>query len=160
MGSFAYASKILLVVVILVSLKFNNCFQISKFTTLRIKAAIDRFGQACQAYTRGWRFLHWKFTRGESFEEVRDIFIQLKERLQARGVVIDNCCKWKSSLTAIFPDVDIRLDLFYAVQRFLKTVPVGALRCNTCKRSRQDWKWYCQRIWPSFPSPIGFRRKT
>ena len=53
MGSFAYASKILLVVVILVSLKFNNCFQISKFTTLRIKAAIDRFGQACQADTRG-----------------------------------------------------------------------------------------------------------
>ena len=43
MGSFAYASKILLVVVILVSLKVNNCFEISKFTTLRIKAAIDRF---------------------------------------------------------------------------------------------------------------------
>ena len=74
----------------------------------------------------GGHILHWKFTRGESFEEVRDIFIQLKERLQARGVVIDNCCKWKSSLTAIFPDVDIRLDLFHALQRFLKTVPVGA----------------------------------
>ena len=43
MGSFAYASKILLVVVILVSLKLNHCFEISKFTTLRIKAAIDRF---------------------------------------------------------------------------------------------------------------------
>ena len=74
----------------------------------------------------GGHILHWKFTRGESFEEVRDIFIQLKERLQARSVVIDNCCKWKSSLTAIFPDVDIRLDLFPAVQRFLKTIPVGA----------------------------------
>lgn len=55
MGSFAYASKILLVVVILVSLKLNNRFEISKFTTLRIKAAIDRFGQACQADTRGGR---------------------------------------------------------------------------------------------------------
>ena len=74
----------------------------------------------------GGHILHWKFKRGESFEEVRDIFIQLKERLQARGVVIDNCCKWKSSLTAIFPDVDIRLDPFHAVQRFLKTIPVGA----------------------------------
>ena len=74
----------------------------------------------------GGHILHWKFTRGESFEEVRDIFIQLKERLQARGVVIDNCCKWKSSLTAISRDVDIGLDLFHAVQRFLKTIPVGA----------------------------------
>lgn len=74
----------------------------------------------------GGHILQWKITRGESFEEVRDIFIQLKERLQARGVVIDNCCKWKSSLTAIFPDVDIRLDPFHAVQRFLKTIPVGA----------------------------------
>ena len=79
----------------------------------------------------GGHILHWKFTRGESFEEVRDIFIQFKERLQTRGVklrgvVIVNCCKWKSSLTAIFPDVDIRLDLFHALQRCLKTVPVGA----------------------------------
>ena len=55
MGSFAYALKILLVVVILVSLKLNNCFEISKFSTLRIKAAIDRFDQACQADTRGGR---------------------------------------------------------------------------------------------------------
>ena len=79
----------------------------------------------------GGHILHWKFTRGESFEEVRDIFIQFKERLQTRGVklrgvVIVSCCKWKSSLTAIFPDVDIRLDLFHALQRCLKTVPVGA----------------------------------
>ncbi|CAH3164891.1 unnamed protein product, partial [Porites lobata] len=74
----------------------------------------------------GGHILHWKFTRGESFEEVRDIFIQFKERLQTRGVklrgvVIVSCCKWKSSLTAIFPDVDIRLDLFHALQRCLKT---------------------------------------
>lgn len=55
MGSFAYALKILLIVVILVSLKLDNCFEISKFTTLRLKAAIDRFGQACQADTRGER---------------------------------------------------------------------------------------------------------
>ena len=55
MGSFAYASKILLVVVILVSLKLNNRFEISNFTTLRIKAVIDRFGKACQAATRGGR---------------------------------------------------------------------------------------------------------
>ena len=55
MGLFAYASKILLVVVILVSLKLNNRFEISNFTTLRIKAVINRFGQACQADTRGGR---------------------------------------------------------------------------------------------------------
>lgn len=55
MGSFAYASKILLVVVILASLKLNNFFEISKFTTLGIKVATDRLGQACQADTHGGR---------------------------------------------------------------------------------------------------------
>ena len=77
---------------------------------------------------KGRDILHWRFTRGESFGEVRDIFIQLKDRLQAngvklRGVVIDNCCKWQRGLAAIFPDIAIKLDLFHAVQRFLKTLP-------------------------------------
>ena len=80
---------------------------------------------------KGGEVLHWKFTRGESFEEVRDIFMQLKERLLAKkvnlkGVVVDNCCKWKFALNTVFPDAEIKLDLFHAVQRFLKTLPVGA----------------------------------
>ena len=40
----------------------------------------------------GGHILHWKITRGESFEEVRGIFIQLKERLQARGVKLRGGC--------------------------------------------------------------------
>ncbi len=49
---------------------------------------------------KGGEVLHWKFNRGESFEEVWDIFMQLKARLLAekvnlKGVVVDNCCKWE-----------------------------------------------------------------
>lgn len=42
--------------------------------------------------------LHWRFTRGESFNEVSDIFKDLNQRYQSlgrnvEGIVIDNCCK-------------------------------------------------------------------
>lgn len=114
---------------------------------------MDQTVQMCIYRYRGrWTYPTLEITRGESFEEVRDIFIQFKERLQTRGVklrgvVIDNCCKWKSSLTAIFPDFDIRLDLFHAVQRFLKTIPVGA-------SIGKEYGLVFRRL------AIGFRRKT
>ena len=47
--------------------------------------------------------------------------------MKLRGIVIDNCCKWQRGLAAIFPDIDIKLDLFHAVQGFLKTLPGCAI---------------------------------
>ena len=72
--------------------------------------------------------LHWRFTRGESFDEVRDVFTQLRERLRENnvmleGIIIHNCCKWKNMLSDAFPGVQIKLDLFHAVQRFLTQLP-------------------------------------
>ncbi len=44
------------------------------------------------------KIVNWRFTRGESFNEVRGIFEELKRRYNElnadlEGIVIDNCCK-------------------------------------------------------------------
>lgn len=83
--------------------------------------------------------LHWRFTRGESFDEVKSIFEELKTRhenakIPVEGVTIDNCCKWKGLLLQIFPGIVVKLDLFHAVQRFVSTLPMVVRKCsNICK---------------------------
>ena len=37
-------------------------------------------------------------------------------------IIIDNCRKWKEVLNRLFPGTPIKLDLFHAVQRFVKTL--------------------------------------
>lgn len=79
----------------------------------------------CDGYRRS--VIHWRFTRGESFEEARDLFIELRSRynyknILCQGIVIDNCCKWKGMLTGIFHNIQVKLDLFHAVQRFQRTL--------------------------------------
>ena len=83
--------------------------------------------------------LHWRFTRGESFDEVKSIFGELKTRhenakIPVEGVTIDNCCKWKGLLLQIFPGIVVKLDLSHAVQRFVSTLPMVVRKCsNICK---------------------------
>jgi len=83
--------------------------------------------------------IHWRFTRGESFEEVRDLFVELRSRFNSRniscqGIVIDNCCKWKGMLNGIFHNVQVKLDLFHAVQRFQRTLSSDIrLRSGICR---------------------------
>ena len=69
--------------------------------------------------------LSWQFTKSESFPEVRDMFVEIKERLENNDldhICIDNCCKWQSLLNEIFPEASVKQDLFHAVQRFVKTL--------------------------------------
>ena len=69
--------------------------------------------------------ISWQFTASEGFEEVKELFVELKNGLQPDGVniiCIDNCCKWNQLLKAIFPATNVKQDLFHAVQRFCKTL--------------------------------------
>ena len=83
--------------------------------------------------------LHWRFTRGESFEEVKSIFEELKTRhananTAVEGITIDNCCKWKGLLSQTFPAISVKLDLFHAIQRFVSTLPMVVRKyTNICK---------------------------
>ena len=69
--------------------------------------------------------INWQFTKSEGFDEVRNMFMNIKQRSKDNGlklICIDNCCKWSSLLADIFPGVSIKQDLFHAVQRFVKTL--------------------------------------
>ena len=69
--------------------------------------------------------ISWQLTKSEGFGEVKELFFDLKRRFHPNSlkiICIDNCCKWKSLLEEIFPGTAIKLDLFHAVQRFVKTL--------------------------------------
>lgn len=71
----------------------------------------------------------WAFTKSTKFEEIRLLMCDVRDRLQKKGhslrrAYLDNCCKWKAQLRSVFgPGLEIRLDLFHAVQRITSAVP-------------------------------------
>ena len=72
--------------------------------------------------------VQWKFTTTEGFSEVENVFRTLAKRFESaqnklEGIFLDNCCKWANLLSTIFPNVPVKLELFHAVQRMLKTIP-------------------------------------
>ena len=83
---------------------------------------INQYNSAfCVLNERG-EVIHWQFTASEGFEEVKELFVELKNGLQPDEACIDNCCKWNHLLKAIFPATNVKQDLFHAVQRFCKTL--------------------------------------
>ena len=78
----------------------------------------------CVINERG-EIISWQFTKSEGFDEIKHLFLDLKERFRDSSpkiICIDNCCKWRTLFENIFPDSAIKLDLFHAVQRFVKTL--------------------------------------
>ncbi len=69
--------------------------------------------------------INWQFTATESFDEIKEMFLDVAKNKKTEGiqiVCIDNCCKWRHLLQAIFPGASVKQDLFHAVQRFCKTL--------------------------------------
>ena len=71
----------------------------------------------------------WQLTKGTSFEKVRSRLMQIIARSKKQGSAInafyvDNCCMWKQKLQEVFgQNLDVKLDLFHAIQRVIKKVP-------------------------------------
>ena len=67
----------------------------------------------------------WRLTRGTSFHKVEDMMLFLKKRFDAEGaevksIYIDNCCQWRRSIQDVFgSDMEVKLDLFHAIQRII-----------------------------------------
>ena len=64
------------------------------------------------------------------FHEITDLLTSLKERLDRREtslamICIDDCCKNKNQYLKIFPNAEIKLDLFHACPRVLRTIEPG-----------------------------------
>ena len=70
--------------------------------------------------------LQWQFTSSEGFDEVCPMFENLKKRFEnmgtkLSGIFVHNCCKWRDSLSQIFSDIPVKLDLFHVVQRVVRS---------------------------------------
>ena len=58
----------------------------------------------CILNERG-EIINWQFTKSEGFDEVKGLFMDIKEHSEGNGlnlICIDNCCKW-SSFNRHFP---------------------------------------------------------
>lgn len=75
--------------------------------------------------------LGWQLTKGTALSKVVKLLEGLKRRLgdfgehdQLEGIVVDNCCSLKKQISEIFgSDVPVKLDIFHAIQRVVKTIP-------------------------------------
>ena len=70
----------------------------------------------------------WQLAKGTKFEKVEKLLYGLKNRFIRQGSVaeiifIDNCCHWRAKLQSIFPAIIVKLDIFHAIQRIVKTIP-------------------------------------
>ena len=86
--------------------------------------------------------ISWQFTASEGFEEVKELFVELKNGLQPDGVniiFIDNCCKWNQLLKAIFSATNVKQDLFHAVERFCKTLKKKIHIIENCLRITEEF---------------------
>ena len=75
----------------------------------------------------------WRLTRSTAFKEVEDLLNDLKKLLDAKGqqldmIMVDDCCSSRPSYRKVFPCVPVKLDLFHACQRFVRTVPKGSFQ--------------------------------
>ena len=74
--------------------------------------------------------IKWRFTKSTKAEETEILFRELSCRLRAQrkqiqAIYVDNCCQIRKKLRAFFNDqhLQVKLDLFHAINRFLVTIP-------------------------------------
>ena len=70
--------------------------------------------------------LCWKMTTSTSFTQIEDLLTDLKGRLDRAGsklelICVDDCCHVRNKYNKIFPDVQVKLNLFHVCQRIVKT---------------------------------------
>lgn len=75
--------------------------------------------------------LGWQLTKGTSITKVQNLLQGLKNRYhncregdQIQGIVVDNCCHLRNAINGIFGiHIPVKLDVFHAVQRVVKSIP-------------------------------------
>ncbi len=73
--------------------------------------------------------LGYKLTASTAFAAAEPLMLTIKNRLPPESlngllIIIDNCCAWKKKLIDVFGSaIEVKLDLFHAVQRITKTIP-------------------------------------
>ena len=111
----------------------DHTFKVSKHigvTRSEDSVFVNQFENLFIGLNENGEVVMWRLTRNTSFREVEYVLKELKDRLSARKdslkmVVVDDCCSVKASYKSIFPDVVVKLDLYHACQRFVKTLKKG-----------------------------------
>lgn len=112
-------------------LSFDQTFKVSKHIGVGRHGDAQIVGQFSNLFI-GWNenkeIVTWKLTRSTKFEEVKDVLVELNERILAENnrietIYVDDCFKVRAKYKAVFQKVeDIKLDLFHGVQRVVKTL--------------------------------------
>ncbi|XP_078371346.1 uncharacterized protein LOC144654994 [Oculina patagonica] len=94
-------------------------------------AFINQFENLFSALNEHGQVVAWRLTRSTAFKEVEDLLQDLKTSLDKRGqqlnmIMVDDCCAIRPSYRRVFPAVPVKLDIFHACQRFVKTIPKGS----------------------------------
>ena len=76
------------------------------------------------------QILDWRLTKSTTFKEIDDLRVRLKDRLSKKKhsislIAIDDCCKNRNKYQSVFPKAQIKLDIFHACQRVLRTLETG-----------------------------------
>ena len=89
-------------------------------------AFVTQFKQLFVTLNEFGQVVCWRLTKTQTFAEIEDILVELKERQEKKGqkmtaVCVDNCCLVKNKYNSIFEGVDVKLDLFHAIQRLTQS---------------------------------------
>ena len=107
---------------------------------------ITQFNQLYIALNEKGEVLAWKPTKSTSFSETEDVLLDVKKRLELAdsklgGICVDDCCRVRNKHKLIFPDVEVKLDVFHACQRVVRTIsPTNALYRDILKNSSQIFR--------------------
>ena len=131
------------------SISFDHTFKVAaNIYHRKDKVWVNQYNSIFLVMNRNGQVITWQLTSGTSLDQVqkvlRDVLERSKEQKQAvETIYVDDCCKVRNKLKAIFGDtVQVKLDLFHAVQCVTRTLPkshslfhqcVGELRNVFCQ---------------------------
>lgn len=128
------------------------------------KKCVKQFENLFIVLNEEHKVVGWKLTKNTAFEEVRELLGELKKSLDKnlQTVIVDDCCKVRCQYQSIFPGVVVKLDLFHAAQRVIKTFPKGTDRSKQLSAefgliSREDGDCGASRGLPT-PQPDKMER--
>ena len=109
----------------------DHTFKISKYIGARRESDnkyVKQFENLFIVLNERHEVIGWRLTRTTSFEEIRSLLVGLKEKIRTelKRVVVDDCCKVRALYQSVFPGVEVKLDIFHAVQRVTKVIPKGS----------------------------------
>ena len=122
MGKTARSSKII---------TCDHTFKLSKYICASRGSDnkyIKQFQNLFIALNEDRKVIGWRLTKSTAFQDVRDLLQEIKYSLDTplKTVIVDDCCKLIRQYESIFPDIVVKLDLFHATQRVIKTFPKGS----------------------------------